>query len=332
MKRTRAFIFAVLILTCMLNPQACKNSPSSPSCDENGEWIAFSDRDISGRLQIFLIREDGTGRRKLTSVGDNGLPRWSPNGSQIVFSTNRDGGQRAVYIMNSDGSNQHHILSSAHVADWSLNDELVFVSDPKSLGAGLQISKSDLSGNSITPLTTLADGGDAHIHPSWSPDGNRISYVQIKLDPNSPTTFNPEVWIMNSDGTNKRLVTTTNPDNLTPDGQFLNTAHDANAADYGPRGWISFWSGEEMSYGQVWKIRDDGTERTQLTSTAELTANDDPTWSPDGTKILFSTNRSGGGPELWIINSDGSDPHFVTDNSAVPFPGDADWQPKQFNH
>ena len=36
-----------------------------------------------------------------------------------------------------------------------------------------------------------------------------------------------------------------------------------------------------------------------------------PAWSPDGTKIAFAAERSGGGRELWLVNVDGSSPAKV---------------------
>ncbi|MCA1693055.1 MAG: hypothetical protein LC733_12990, partial [Actinobacteria bacterium] len=53
-------------------------------------------------------------------------------------------------------------------------------------------------------------------------------------------------------------------------------------------------------------------------------ANDNaPNWSPDGSKIFFSSNRpsGGGGNEIWVMNADGSNPVNVTNlssNDSVP--------------
>ncbi len=40
-----------------------------------------------------------------------------------------------------------------------------------------------------------------------------------------------------------------------------------------------------------------------------------PKWSPDGTRIVFSSNRSGN-YEIWDMNSDGSNPTQLTRNGA----------------
>jgi len=62
--------------------------------------------------------------------------------------------------------------------------------------------------------------------------------------------------------------------------------------------------------------------------TADSPANDqNPAWSPDGERILFTSGRSGNN-ELWLMDSDGSAPTALTSNGAenVNLPGRA-WCP-----
>lgn len=44
-----------------------------------------------------------------------------------------------------------------------------------------------------------------------------------------------------------------------------------------------------------------------------------PRWSPDGSLIAFSSNRTGR-YEIWTVNADGTDPRQITDG-----PGDKIW-------
>ncbi len=72
----------------------------------------------------------------------------------------------------------------------------------------------------------------------------------------------------------------------------------------------------------------DGTGTTQLTASPNRRNADDPTWSPDGTKILFTTGRRGL-PELWVMDADGS---YEVPLDPYPFPGRASWQPVARGH
>jgi len=75
----------------------------------HGGRIAFmSNRD--GNWEIYVVREDGTGLKRLTSnASDDGLPTWSPDGKTIAFVSNQ-GGAWAVWVMNADGSSRRELF------------------------------------------------------------------------------------------------------------------------------------------------------------------------------------------------------------------------------
>jgi Tol biopolymer transport system component len=58
------------------------------------------------------------------------------------------------------------------------------------------------------------------------------------------------------------------------------------------------------NHDDVWTINADGTDLTQLTDSPGFDF--DPSWSPDGTRIAFRSERSGDS-EIWVMNADGSD-------------------------
>jgi TolB protein len=67
-------------------------------------------------------------------------------------------------------------------------------------------------------------------------------------------------------------------------------------------------------------------------SLRQLTDNDiddtDPAWSPDGSRIAFSSNRVSGVPfdtEVFVINTDGSNPQQITEKAG--FEWGLDWRP-----
>jgi TolB protein len=77
----------------------------NPSWSPTGEWIAYY-ANANGNWDVYLIRPDGTGQRRLTTSSDfDGLPRWSPDGERLVFISRRDGNQE-LYTMHRSGADQ----------------------------------------------------------------------------------------------------------------------------------------------------------------------------------------------------------------------------------
>ena len=299
------------------------SAPSSASSSDVGDGryglIAFTLRDAAMRLQIFTIRSDGSQQKQLTFEGDNGRPEWSPDGTKIVFASIRDG-KPLVGVMNGDGSSEK-MLTPRKTPCWSRDGQwIAFARDG-------QIWVMNADGSDIHRIT---NSDTAKSGPSWSPDDKQMVFI-LWGNPGSQTDPQPQIGIMNSDGTNQRFLTTENRTNLChqPDGSetFLAPAHDTNAPAWSPVGnRIAFWSGIERHYGEVWIMNADGTGTTQVTKECTRRNNDDPSWSPDGKTILFSTGRSGRN-ELWVINPDGTGERKVSNIDAYPFPGRASWQP-----
>ncbi len=148
--------------------------------------------------------------------------------------------------------------------------------------------------------------------PRWSPDGTRIIFQSNRRANNS------DIWSMDSFGGN--LV------NLTPD----NPAADSTP-EWSPDGTrIVFTRNLGGAAGnEVFVMNADGSNQVNLSNnsrfpTAGFNYDAIPSWSPDGTKIAFTSTRDTGDFEVYRMNADGSGVTRIT--FASGFDGRCDWQ------
>lgn len=253
----------------------------------------------------WIMNADGTERRALTkATADRAYsrsPQWSPDRTKIVFSS-------AMKIDGSDAANAG------------------FKDKPTS---NIWIVNAD--GTGLKPLTKVTAADASSYEPQWSPDGMKILFgSRRKLDgsdaantnPNGPATAN--LWVMNADGTG-----------LTPLTDATAVYADSHSAQWSPDGGkIAFASTRNIdgtdSAGihnsrNVWTVNADGTDPKPVTKMTDLHAYcDDPQWSPDGSKILFDSEREldgsdtdGDSSNIWVINADGTGLKPLTTTTSI---------------
>ena len=141
----------------------------------------------------------------------------------------------------------------------------------------------------------LAEGQSGFLSaPSWSPDGSKLAFV-------SDVDGNPDIWVVDIDGSN---VT-----NLTQE-----KAKDHSPA-WSPDGaWIAFASLRDSRYWELYVMRPDGSDVQRLTwweDASDLS----PAWSPDGTRLAFASKRDGNW-EIYTMDRDGGNLARLTNNPA----------------
>jgi Tol biopolymer transport system component len=84
---------------------------------------------------------------------------------------------------------------------------------------------------------------------------------------------------------------------------------------------IAFTYRDKNKAAQIWLMNRDGSNPHELYKSSSQEAHD-PTWSPDGTQILFAMGR-GENNKLYIMGFDGRDPQVV--NNSIDTRGRSDW-------
>ncbi len=273
---------------------------ANPNWSPDGQRIAFySSR--GGNTDIYVMNRDGTGQTRLTSnVAIDADPSWSPDGQQIAFQSNRDGNLE-IYTMRADGSGLMRLTTNSAVdgfPTWSRDGTRIAFTSERDGDQNVYVMNADGTGQ-----TRLTDNAAPDAAPRWSPDGTQIAFTSFR-------DGGYDVYVMRADGSGQTRLTTDGAFDADPD---WGPAAPSPPPTTGER--IVFTSTRDGSRSyDIYVMRPDGSEQTRLTD--DPAEDLDPRWSPDGTRIAFSTSRDGD-REIYVMNADGSAPTRLT-NSLGP--------------
>jgi Tol biopolymer transport system component len=146
----------------------------SPDVSPDGEWIAF--RSLGGQEDLFLVRSDGTGLRKVTDDPhrDRG-PTWSPDGKRIAFYSNRDAGKYEIWLINPDGSGLTQVTRTSGngwFPSWSPDGKrIAYPTGTESVVVDVAAGPA----RAPEPLPPFPEAGRWFQVTSWSPDGRSLA-------------------------------------------------------------------------------------------------------------------------------------------------------------
>jgi len=247
--------------------------------------------------------------QRLTNIISS-YPSPSPDGKRVLFQSNRTG-RWEIFVMNIDGSDLTKLTDRPGdnvTPVWSPDGELIAFAASPGGNSDVYVMKSDGS-----DLRRLTDQPGDDSHPHWSADGGRIMFNSARTSPDIGGDWLSqwhEVFSMKRDGTDLHQHThqktvCTYP-SFSPDGtkivyrKILNTSGFAWDLSSRPRN------------SEVFVAEADGSDEINLSDSAAFDGW--PTWSPDGDRIVFASNRAGPANvgHLYIVNVDGTGLRQIT--------------------
>ncbi len=225
-------------------------------------------------------------------------PAVSPDGMRVVFTSDKSG-YADVYVASTlDGAILKHLIKGERTDafeqlhllrtgfSWSPDGTQICVAAKAGDCDAIHILNAD-TGRVLRSLTFPLDG---LYTPAWSPDGKWIAFVGIKGGAS-------ELYLTNPTGSRLDRLTDDFSDERdpawSPDSKFIAfTSDDGSPIERGFHRSYDLYmiNVESRDVAPIVRVR--GRERS-------------PTWSPDGRKLIYSSDRSGS-PELYVVDLDES--------------------------
>ena len=244
----------------------------------NGHIAFTSGR--AGNSEIYVANANGSFPVDVSNdPGADIDPSFSPDGTKLAFASDRDG-DNEIYVVNADGSGLQKLTSNAandQEPEWSPNGDYIAFRSNRT--GNDEIFKMTASGASATNLTANAAADQA---PAWSPDGSEIAFQRVIGGANT------DVFRMNSDGQGQFDLTPTPAANVdaqpswSPDGNLV--AFQSNRD-----GNLEIYTVARIAPPATPAV----TPPAPVRRTNNAAADREPVFSPDGTKLTFTSARDG---------------------------------------
>jgi serine/threonine protein kinase/Tol biopolymer transport system component len=283
----------------------------SPAWSPDGRELLVATEGVSDpqvrrtKSQIWRV-EVATGARRRLVQGDAVQPSWSPHGQRIAYwGIPAGSAARVLWTMAADGSKlvlvtRDEFLNWSPV--WSPDGEYLYFASNRGGSMNLwRVPIDEVSGKVMGAPEAITAPSEWSGLPSLSRDGKHILYATSESRANlERAAFDP-------------TSLTTDPLKLVTQG-----SRGVRSCDVSQDGqWVAFHS--SIPQEDLFVVRPDGSGLRQLTTDAFRDRY--PRWSPDGSRLVFQSNRSGR-YEPWSIQADGSglEPMARTSHSAMTYP------------
>jgi TolB protein len=167
----------------------------------------------------------------------------------------------------------------------------------------------------------LTENTDGDGFAKLSPDGKRIVFDSNRARAAGEPVNTSDLVLMKADGKDQTLLTRGSSATWKPDGKYI--AFHASASGIGLP--IRPDAGAPTTDSQIFVMNVDDGGPTNITNSGKI--DQDPDWSPDGQKIVFTshdykpndTDKGAASAEMYLINADGTgDAQQLTFNGEEP--------------
>jgi Tol biopolymer transport system component len=295
-----------------------------PINSPDGNKIAFIQKDDDTTFNIYTVNIDGSNLVNVTKnplgsgIKINNILKWSQDSQKIFYTSTKRG--EGLYVSNVDASAYLKLpinFSSAQSCCDSLTGKIIYTSDKE--------------GTNKTYFKTLDNNTEITVFNGESKNAsifyNRNKYLLVNDD--------GIYWGLDESNTITKVENTTSDSNYpewTPDSRiiygnnsgyvFLSNIQGSSVSpiplgnqknsefEFGPDGIKIAYTiiKTDETNQHIYTMNANTTNKIQLTSIGNNYA---PSWSPNGTKIAFDSDRSGR-REIYIMNADGTNQTMLT--------------------
>jgi len=262
----------------------------TPAWSPNGEYIAYShyQQAFNDTLVTGLyVLELATGTRRLVAPGRTLHPSWFSDSRRIAFAAG------PIYMVDIDNPMPTVLIAgTCYAPSVSPNDTAIAYDAPYGISSGSVVWVFALGSQTARDIRVHGQG--EWKRPRRSPDGTRILHFRYSGSPNGTT----ELFTMDPMGESTVQLTHNSIDDVEP--------------TWSPPGTMIAWCRSNVVTEEIWTSSSDGSNSRRLAAGLY------PSFSPDGTKIVFVDPFSADSIDLHVINIDGTGYTPLSRGSLAP--------------
>jgi serine/threonine protein kinase len=333
-----------------------------PTFSPDGSQVAFSwDGETQDNEDIYVVVVGSdSSHRVTTNPARDVSPAWKPDASEIAFAR-LEADRAVIYVASPLGQSERKLaeFSALPVQTgprdmndpflvWSPDGRWLAVSHKTASDEGVFLLAND---GSAQRLLIARPRNQDYVPLAFSPDGTMLAYVDsgqillAEIDPtNSPVVTKPPRQLTRYLGSINGLTWTADSKEVvfgrslyaapTPSHLWrVPAAGNREPERFDLAGVASSPTLSSSAHRLAFSRRDLNVDMMKIRETGELDTlaastfhEFDASFSPDGTKVAFASDRTGEGNEIWVANADGTGRRPVTKGTRKP-EGSPRWSP-----